>query len=436
MKVLIAATPLTGHVNPLLALGRLLSARGDAVLVTTAEEFRARVEKAGLGFVPYEDCHSAEYRETDLPAGPARYRHEFERRFIDPMPAQTEILRSLIEVEAPDVIVAGSMFLGVLPLLLADGARPPIVTANVSFLFLDRPDHAPVGLGLPPAKDAAERSRYAAMKATMDAEFVNPVRAYADSHLAQMGLPPLPASLPHSIVVLPDLFLQPTVPAFEYDYGPLPPGLRFIGLLPPPHAEVALPEWWHELEGGKPIVLVTQGTLANTDFGELVEPTLAALADRDDLLVVATTGGRPVEALRGSLPANARVAQFLPFDRLLPKVSLLVTNGGYGSVSQALAVAVPIVSAGTTEDKAEVNARIDWSGVGINLATNAPRVEDLREAITKVLAEPRFRERANAMAQSFAARDAVTGFLSAIDELACSGMVRGGKPVTVQSQSA
>jgi len=435
MKVLIAATPLTGHVNPLLAFGRLLSARGDAVLVTTAEDFRERVEKADFRFVPYEDCHSAEYRETDLPTGPARYRHEFERRFIDPMPAQAEILRSLIEVEAPDVIVAGSMFLGVLPLLLAGDARPPIVTANVSFLFLDRPDHAPVGLGLPPAKDATERTRYVAMKSAMDAEFVNPVRAYADRHLARMGLPPLPASLPHSIVVLPDLFLQPTVPAFEYDYGSLPPGLRFIGLLPSPHAEVTLPDWWHELEGGKPIVLVTQGTLANTDLGELIEPTLAALADRDDLLVVATTGGRPVEALRGSLPANARVARFLPFDRLLPKVALLVTNGGYGSVSQALAAAVPIVSAGTTEDKAEVNARIGWSGVGIDLATNAPRIDDLREAVTKVLAEPRFRERANAMAQSFAARDAATGFLSAIDQLACSGMVRGGRPISVQSQS-
>lgn len=436
MKVLIAATPLTGHVNPLLNFGRLLSARGDAVLVTTSEDFRSRVEEAGLRFVPYEDCHSAEYRETDLPAGPARYRREFERRFIDPMPAQATILKSLIEIEAPDVIVAGSMFLGVLPLLLSDDARPPIVTANVSFLFLDRPDHAPVGFGLPPATNANERARYAAMKAGVDAEFVNPVRAYADSHLARMGLPPLPFSLPHSIVVLPDLFLQPTVPAFEYDYGPLPQGLRFIGLLPPLHAEVTLPEWWYELDGDKPVVLVTQGTLANSDFGELVEPALTALAGRDDLLVVATTGGRPIEALRGLLPANARVAQFLPFDLLLPKVSLLVTNGGYGSVSQALAAAVPIVSAGTTEDKAEVNARIAWSGVGIDLATNAPQVEELREAITRVLAEPRFRERANAMAQSFAARNAVTGFLSAVDELGCSRGVRGRKVATVQSRSA
>jgi hypothetical protein len=36
------------------------------------------------------------------------------------------------------------------------------------------------------------------------------------------------------------------------------------------------------------------------------------------------------------------------------------------------AMSFGIVSAGLTEDKADVNARIAWSGVGINLATNEP----------------------------------------------------------------
>ncbi|MCJ2050607.1 nucleotide disphospho-sugar-binding domain-containing protein [Methylobacterium sp. J-070] len=431
MKILIAATPLTGHVNPLLAIGRAAAARGDEVLVLTDAAFRPRVEAAGLRFTAYPDDHAAEYRETALPAGPERYRREFERRFIDPMPVQAATLRRLIAEEGPDVIVAGSMFLGVLPLLLDTAPRPPIVTVNVSFLFLERPDHAPVGLGLPPARDQAERVRYAALKAGMDAAFANPVRAYADGKLAALGLPPLPASLPHSIVVLPDLFLQPTVPGFEYDYGALPPGLRFIGLLQPPAPPAPLPDWWPELEAanaaGKPVVLVTQGTLANDDFGELVEPTLAALADRDDLLVLATTGGRPVSALQ-AIPANTRVSCFLPFRELLPRVSVLVTNGGYGSVSQALASGVPIVSAGLTEDKAEVNARIGWSGVGLNLATNTPSVEALGAAVTRVLDEPAFRRRAEAMRAAFEARDAMTGILTALDDRANAGPVRGAGP--------
>ena len=426
MKVLIAATALTGHINPLLAIGQRLVARGDGVVMTTAERFREKVEGSGLRFSPYDDNNAAEYRETTLPAGPERYRREFERRFIDPIPVQFEALRRLIAEERPDVIVAGSLFLGVLPLLLGSHPRPPVVVVNVSFLFLDRPDDAPVGLGLPPARNAEERAHYAVLKAGMDAAFVNPVRAYADATLARLGLPPLPASLPQSIAVLPDLFLQPTVPAFEYDYGTLPPNLRFTGLLPEPKAEAPLPDWWLARDVTKRVVLVTQGTLANAEFGELIEPTLSALADRDDLLVVATTGGRPIDALRGPLPDNARAAPFLPFGAMLPDIALLVTNGGYGSVSQALAAGVPIVSAGLTEDKAEIGARIGWSGAGLNLATNTPTVRALREAIETVLGQTPFRARAATLARDFERLDSGRAVLAGIDDVVQAGSAARG----------
>lgn len=415
MKLLFAATPLTGHLNPLLAIARLAAERGDEIVMTCTEPFRARIEKAGFRFLPYVSKGNPEYRDTDLPAGPERYRHEFERRFLDGMPDQALTLRDLIAAERPDAIVAGSLFLGVLPLLLGDGERPPIVLCNVSFLFHDRPDHAPVGFGLPPAADAAEGERYAAMAAQVDAGFTNPVRAYADDLLAKEGLPGLPASLPHSIVILPDAFAQFTVPSFEYDYGVLPPHVRFVGALPPPVGTMPLPEWWDEIDGHRRVVLVTQGTLANQNFDELIEPTLRALADRDDLLVVATTGGRPVESLRAPLPGNARVSTFLPFGDLLPKVDVFVTNGGYGSVSMALEAGVPIVSAGVTEDKAEIGARIAWSGVGLNLAASEPTRESLHETIATVLDEPRFRERAAEMAREFARYDTRREILGLID---------------------
>jgi hypothetical protein len=38
-----------------------------------------------------------------------------------------------------------------------------------------------------------------------------------------------------------------------------------------------------------------------------------------------------------------------------------------------------------TEDKADINVRVAWSGVGINLATNEPTPQALREAIRNVL---------------------------------------------------
>jgi len=82
---------------------------------------------------------------------------------------------------------------------------------------------------------------------------------------------------------------------------------------------------------------VTQGTLTNDDFSELVLPTLEALATEPDIIVVVTMGGRPVESLRGPLPDNVRVAQYLPFEWVLSKIRRVSsTNGGYGSVNQGL----------------------------------------------------------------------------------------------------
>ena len=417
MKLLFAVSPLVGHVNPLLAIAGLAAARGDEIIFTTAASFQRKVEAAGHRFVVCEGIGDADYRETALPPGPERYRREFARRFLDGMPAQATLLREIIERERPDAIVAGSMFLGVLPLLLSDEKRPPIVICNVSFFFHDRPDLAPLGAGLPPAVTDAERAAYAAFGRQADAGFTAPVRAHADALLRGMGLPGLPASLTQSIILLPDTLLQMTVPAFEYDYGPLPRNVRFAGALPAPAVDAPLPDWWAELDGPRRVVLVTQGTLANGDFGELVEPTLRALAGRDDLLVVATTGGRPLDAVQGPHPSNARLATFLPFRELLPKVSALVTNGGYGTVSQALGFGVPVVAAGITEDKAEVGARVAWSGAGVNLAVNRPGEDDLRAAIDRTLDDPFIRRRAAALAAEFARYDAGREALAAIDAL-------------------
>ena len=159
---------------------------------------------------------------------------------------------------------------------------------------------------------------------------------------------------------------------------------------------------------------MTQGTIANHNFGLLIAPTLTALANEPDVLVVETTGGRPVDAIPGVVPRNARVASVLPFEWLLPRVDVLVTNGGYGSVNQAMSYGIPLVTAGMTEDKADVNARVAWSGVGLNLATNEPTQEALRAAVRTVLDRPAYRMRASQMADEFTRIDTRSEILSII----------------------
>ncbi|MEJ0095086.1 MAG: nucleotide disphospho-sugar-binding domain-containing protein [Methylocella sp.] len=200
-----------------------------------------------------------------------------------------------------------------------------------------------------------------------------------------------------AIEALPDAFLQLTVPSFEFPRTDLPASVHFVGALPIIPNQAPVPPWAHELDGSRKVVLVTQGTLPNHNFGQLVAPTLAALANEPDVLVIATAGGRPIDSIPGPIPSNVRLASYLPFEWVLPKIDALVTNGGYGSVNQALSFGVPLVTAGLTEDKADVNARVAWSGVGIDLKTNEPTPSALREAIRAVLDKPNFRARASAL---------------------------------------
>jgi UDP:flavonoid glycosyltransferase YjiC (YdhE family) len=102
---------------------------------------------------------------------------------------------------------------------------------------------------------------------------------------------------------------------------------------------------------------------------------------------------------------------------VLPKVDVFVTNGGYGSVNQAMSFGIPLVTAGLTEDKADVNARVAWSGVGIDLATNHPTPHALREAIRTVLDKPDYRSRASLIADEFATIDTRSEILHIIDQV-------------------
>jgi UDP:flavonoid glycosyltransferase YjiC (YdhE family) len=131
-----------------------------------------------------------------------------------------------------------------------------------------------------------------------------------------------------------------------------------------------IPGWWADLDETQPVVHVIQGTIANIDYGQAIAPTLRALAE-EDVLVVVTTGGRPLDTLP-TLRANARAATYLPYDELLPHTAVYVTNDGYGGVQYALLYGVPIVATGGKEDKPEVGARVAWTGVGRRIRSEHP----------------------------------------------------------------
>lgn len=153
------------------------------------------------------------------------------------------------------------------------------------------------------------------------------------------------------------------------------------------------------------MIHLTQGTLDNHDFSQLVLPALEALATAD-VRVIVSTGGAPVSRL-GKLPENALAVGFIDHDLLMPHTAVMVTNGGYGGVMTALRHGVPVVVAPGGEDKPEVAARVQYFGVGLNLKTRRPGVDQLAEAVHKASTDPAIGRAAHTMAEAMSAYNPV-----------------------------
>jgi UDP:flavonoid glycosyltransferase YjiC (YdhE family) len=413
MKILMASTPATGHVNPLVTIARFLVEDGHEVVFHSGTEFRRRVETSGARFqallgkadVDFRDLFAVVPELAGMQPGFDRMRVARKGVFIDRLADQHLSLRRGIEAFQPEVIVSDDMFFGLLPMLLGSTAhRPPVILCGTSILHCRRPDGAPNFLGLPPATTSAELEEYKGIAVEYREKVDRPSLEWINAELKALGANALATPVFEAIVSLADTYLQLSVPSFEFPRD-IPSNVNFIGALPIVPNQAPLPSWAADVDGGRKVVLVTQGTVANHDFGLLVGPTLAALASEPDILVVATGGGRSIDAIPFPTPPNARLAEYLPFEWLLPRTDVLVTNGGYGSVNQSLSFGIPIVAAGLTEDKADVNARIGWSGVGINLKTNDPSPDAIRAAVRKVLDEPDCWLNAQRLAAEFATFD-------------------------------
>ena len=419
-QILIATVPVLGHINPILPLARALVARGHDVRWYSGRKHAARIEATGarfLGFSLARDYDDLQF-EKEFPgrsalAGLDQLRFDLMRIFIDAAPGQFADIEAITREWRPHVIVAD-------PTMFGAGfahERLDIALAMVSVLpcVLRSRDAAPFGLGLPPMPSAAGRVRNALLNQVVERIVFRGVQQHWQRTRARVGLATdeFLFDAPRSV----SRFLLPTVPGFEYPRSDLPDNVEFLGILPvdaPQGAE--RPAWFGELDGARPVVHVSQGTVANAK-PELFAPAIEGLAN-EDVLVVVATGGRPREALGlTQVPDNVRVASWLPYAELLPRTSVMLTNGGYGGVQIALSHGVPIIVAGTTEDKPEVAARVAWSGTGINLRTSTPTPQALRNAVRKILAEPGYRLQAQRLAREYAQYDAVARGTAAIEKL-------------------
>lgn len=421
-SLIIASIPAHGHVTPLLAVAENFVKRGDDVRFITGALFADKVTATGATFLPL--AAEADFDQDILATFPERAKlkgvkaiaFDIENVFARPAKAQYETLMAALAAQPADAVLAEPVFFGAAFLLEHPRpTRPAVVMCSVIALPIDSRDTAPYGMGLRPSR-VLNRERNAVLAALSRRMTRRAYDLIDDLHREVHGKP-MPGTMP-DWGRRADALVQLSVPSFEYARSDEPSNLRYVGPLPAIGSQAPLPEWWADLDGTRPVVHVTQGTVANADYEQLIAPTLRGLAG-EDVLVVVATGGRPTDTLP-ALPANARAAMFLPYDELLPRTAVYVTNGGYGGVQCALRYGVPIVATGGKEDKPEVGARVAWSGVGRRIRSERPTPRALRRDILAVLNQPRYRLASRRVAADIAVAPGFAALADIVDS-ACHG---------------
>jgi len=420
-RYLFAPMPFTGHVNPGLPIARELVARGHDVRWYSTPRFKRAIENIGARYIPFryampldEERLNEMFLRRPAKGGIAQLRWDIKNIFVEFLPGALLDLSIELEREPADVVVADNAA----AVAEALHTRYDIAWAvyGISVLTMSSRDTAPFGLALPPSTSPLGRLRNRVLNKVVDRVIFGEANKHNAKIRRRLNLPPLGKSI-MDFARDADLYLQGSVAAFEYPRTDMPDNVRFIGApIPEPPQNWTPPKWWRELDHHR-VVLVTQGTI-NNDFDQLIRPAIRALSN-DGALVVVTTGSKPPEALGiDPLPGNVLVEQFIPYAHLMPKVDLLVTNGGYGSIQIALAHGVPVVAIGKTEEKPEIANRVEWSGVGVGVKALVPTEEQIRDAVQRVLTDVTYRARANAMRYEMADMNAATIAAQFLERLA------------------
>jgi MGT family glycosyltransferase len=369
---------------------------GHTVKWISGSVFKEKVEKTGAQHIPMHPEH--DIGKTDLYnffpelkklKGIAMLRFYYKNWVFSPVPYYVGQIEEVLQDFKADAIV-GDTFRNC-AVFVTERGGPPFAMINVFPVVYPGNDSPPQGIGMLPAKSFVSKIKESFLRFVLYKMVYRSTQNYCNLIRSKLGLPKYKRFFLLEGWENPSFVLQPTIPILEYPRTDLPSTVHFIGpILVKPDPDFVPPPWWDNIiSGNKKVILINQGTIAKT-IDNLIKPSIEALKN-EDVIVVAV----PVkEKQLTNIPANTFVSEFIPFGNLLPYVDLVITNGGYGGVQNALAHGIPLIIAGQTEDKMEVSARVEYSKTGINLKTSNPSPEKILEAVRQVLSNPIYRKNA------------------------------------------
>jgi UDP:flavonoid glycosyltransferase YjiC (YdhE family) len=398
MKILFATMPFDGHFNPLTGVAMHLKAGGHDVRWYAGPSYAAKLEQLGIPHFPFQrateingDNIGVIFPERAKLRGLALMRFELNQIFVANTEKYFEDVREIDASFPFDVLFCDTAFYTMK--LIKEKLGKRVCAIGVAPSMETAPDVPPNFVGLKPAKTAIGRLVHQGMRAMMERMVMNEGKSMYNAMLAAHGLAPIEGSLFDVSYRSPDVLFQSGVPGFAYPRRDPNPKVQFAGPLLPYKAAVAtaFPQA-EKLRKYQRVVLISQGTIDNKDPNKLIVPALEALKDSGALLI-ATTSYSKTEELRKAYPQdNIVIEDFVDFDFILDHTDLFICNGGYGSILLSLSKGVPVLAAGIREGKNDINAHVDYFGVGIDLRTESPRPDDIRRAAARILSEPRWKQ--------------------------------------------
>ncbi|MBE7169777.1 MAG: glycosyltransferase [Williamsia sp.] len=410
-KFLFATFAADGHFHPLTNLATYLASLGHDVRWYTSNLYAPKLKKLQIPHYPF--VKALDINGTNLeslfPERKAikgkidKLTFDIINVFILRGPEYYDDILNIQKEFKFDLMVCDCAFTG-LP-FVTDLMKIPVVSIGVFPLTESSKDLAPNGFGMTPSYTFGGKIKQNLLRFMSDKiVFRKPNQALAKL-MKEYGISYNNETVFDFLVKKSTLLLQSGTPNFEYKRSDMGANIRFIGALLPHTALSNQQPWFDErLNRYEKIVLITQGTVEK-DVEKLVVPTLEAFKGTDTL-VVATTGGSQTGELRERFPqSNIIIEDFIPFADVMPYADVYITNGGYGGVMLSIQNGLPMVVAGVHEGKNEINARIGYFKLGVNLKTELPAPQQIRAGVEEVIRNGIYREQVALLAEDFSNYD-------------------------------
>jgi UDP:flavonoid glycosyltransferase YjiC (YdhE family) len=389
MRLMVAAFGDTGHAFPAFALAEELHRRGHEVLVESWDQWREVMQRRGMNFTAAQEYTVYPPPSPDSPDGRTAA-------------GAARALAAMVEEFDPDLIVSDILTLA--PALAAEVAGIPRATLIPHVYPVQAPGMPFFSMGFRPPRTALGGLGWRATYPLLATGF-RQGRRELNRLRAKVGLPPQERL--HGGVSA-GLAIVATLPHLEYPRR-WPEGVRVTGPL-----FFELPSDGVELPGGKePLVVVAPSTSQDPQCN-LLRAALEGLADEPVRVVATSNRHRPVERIE--VPDNAALEPWLPYSQVMPHADLVICHGGHGTVVRALSHGVPVLVWPALGDMAENGARVSWAGCGLTLPRRLLSGRRLALVTRRLLGEPRFRARAEEIAEWCRGHDGAAAAADAVEE--------------------